>query len=615
MLNPNQDRLDYGAILSPPPGYSLDFAVGTTYSLDLDALVGACISLGLAEATDSELMKNPICLLEALRNTGDKVALFCEGGQIHLPGNVTSLYILLEKMVYQVATKAKKGITRFPSFHPKCWVIRYVNHEDKKDYCYRFVILSRNLTFDRSWDVSFYMDGNVGAETDKNEPLADFLLYLMKQMPKGDEENAKIRKMRTLIKELSYVTFDTGMKEFEDYEFLPNGIPVRQGGEYSMLDTPLIKGKGDTEEKSFHELLVMSPFLSNDIIRQFNERSQWIEQSTYVLITRAESLVRLKRDDCSNFDIYVLKDAVINGEQAISGEGNDYRKQDIHAKLYMLRKGRDSELYLGSMNASHNAVYGNVEFMIRLKSKNRYLNLDKLLDALFGGSEDGADNPFMQVDFDMVDGKETEEQGNLEVIIKELNRLESYAEVETAGEFYQQTVYFKPYEKKNEYQISLRPLLCKKQQPFSECMVFDKMTITELSEFYVLSVTGQDGNTTQRVIKIPTNGLPEEREQKIISSVIGDDPQNFYRYVAFLLGDNYVAGALDAEQIVGEGNTSGAKHSAEIAPALYEKMLQTAVNAPERFQEIERLVEAVSEDDVIPDGFEKLYNTFRKVVS
>jgi hypothetical protein len=44
-------------------------------------------------------------------------------------------------------------------------------------------------------------------------------------------------------------------------------------------------------------------------------------------------------------------------------------------------------------------------------------------------------------------------------------------------------------------------------------------------------------------------------------------------------------------------------------------MLQTAVNAPERFQEIERLVEAVSEDDVIPDGFEKLYNTFREVVS
>ena len=42
MLNPNNDRLDYGQVLAPPVNYKLDFAIGTTYSLDLDALVGAC---------------------------------------------------------------------------------------------------------------------------------------------------------------------------------------------------------------------------------------------------------------------------------------------------------------------------------------------------------------------------------------------------------------------------------------------------------------------------------------------------------------------------------------------------------------------------------------------
>ena len=34
MLNPNQDRLDYGQVLTPPVGFQLDFAVGTTYSLE-----------------------------------------------------------------------------------------------------------------------------------------------------------------------------------------------------------------------------------------------------------------------------------------------------------------------------------------------------------------------------------------------------------------------------------------------------------------------------------------------------------------------------------------------------------------------------------------------------
>ena len=93
MLNPKNNRLDYGSILSPPNNYELDFAIGTTYTLDLDALVGASISLGLSTEIDSDLNKNPIFLLEALRSTGDKVALFCESGQIKLPNKPTPLYI------------------------------------------------------------------------------------------------------------------------------------------------------------------------------------------------------------------------------------------------------------------------------------------------------------------------------------------------------------------------------------------------------------------------------------------------------------------------------------------------------------------------------------------
>ena len=60
MLNPNNDRLDYGQLLSAPDKYKLDFAIGTTYSLDLDALVGASLALGLSEDTDSKIAQNPL---------------------------------------------------------------------------------------------------------------------------------------------------------------------------------------------------------------------------------------------------------------------------------------------------------------------------------------------------------------------------------------------------------------------------------------------------------------------------------------------------------------------------------------------------------------------------
>ena len=82
MLRPDQNRLNYGELLAPPATYHLDFAIGTTYSLDLDALVGATMALGLSAETDTNLIKNPVCLLEALKKSGKKVYLLSNAQRI-----------------------------------------------------------------------------------------------------------------------------------------------------------------------------------------------------------------------------------------------------------------------------------------------------------------------------------------------------------------------------------------------------------------------------------------------------------------------------------------------------------------------------------------------------
>jgi hypothetical protein rflaF_15634 len=611
MLNPSDDRLDYGNILLPPEYYRLDFAVGTTYSLDLDALVGICISLGLLEDTESDIMNDPICLLEAIRRTRDKVALFCEAGQIYLPGKVTMLYTLLEKIVFQVTTKETKGI-KYPSFHPKFWLLRYIN--DEEDVLYRVVVLSRNLTFDRSWDISFYMDGTIDGENDKNMPIADFLKYLNKQLPKSEIANDKAKKIRQFIKELAYVNFETDMKEFYDFEFIPSGVPCSQGGIYSMLDTSLIKKKDDVDEKSFHELLVVSPFISKDIIKQFNDRSRWVENTEYMLITREASLEKLRDEDCGNFKIYVLKDEIVDGEMAISDGENDYCKHDIHAKIYMLRKNADTEVYLGSLNASHNAVYGNIEFMILLKSKNRYINLEKLKKDIFGGDEDGPNNPFKEVllpECRKVEG--IDDTGEFDILIKQVNRYKICAMVIESGDYYDVKVIVEGY-KKSDANIKLSPILEKsKNLEFSEIMLFEKMPINRLSEFYVLLITDKYGNGVSRVIKIDTEGMPKEREGKIISSIIGDNEQNFYRYLGLLLGDDYIISAIEGDGLNGQGNIVGKTNVANI-PVLYEKMLKVAATAPERFVEIEKFIQLLDGDDIVPEAFRNLHDTFRKVV-
>ena len=606
MLNPNYDRLDYGQILTPPTGCTLDFAVGTTYSLDLDALVGASLALGLSEETDSILMNNPVCLLEALRSTGDKVALFCEGGQIHLPSKVTSLYILLEKMVFSVKTDKQKAITAYPSFHPKFWLIRYKKTDG--ELFYRIVVLSRNLTFDRSWDISFYMNGKMTRRTSrKNEPVCDFLRYLLNQLPSDSNAKEKAKNIRALINELPNVVFELPEKEFTDYEFIPNGIKRSNGKYYRFDETELFT-------ETFHEIMVISPFVSGDIIRNFNDRNDNspIENSRYMLITRENSLGKLKPEDVSNFDIYTLRDRVIDGETAISDDAVLAQKQDIHAKTYLIRKYSNTDLYLGSLNASHNAVYGNVEFMLKLSAKNRYLNMDKLKTSLFCGEEDNDDNPFQKVELEtaIIDG-EDEGANDLNALIKDINRCNKVSTVQIEDvEHYSISIHFDECDT-GDFSVSVRPLLSQRVCQFGVKVLFENLTIDQLSEFYVVSVS--DGNkTVERVLIIHTEGMPSDREKTIISKVISDK-DCFYRYVAFLLGDDSILSTLETN-LFGDHFGSDQNRPVLHLPALYEKMLQTAATAPEKFRGIEYLIKTISDDGIIPEDFKKLYETFKKAV-
>lgn len=608
MLSPKDNRLDYGKILAPPPGFLLDFAVGTTYSLDLDALVGASLALGLSEETDSELMNNPICLLEALRSTGDKVALFCEGGQIYNPNRnkPTPLYILLEKMVFPVKTAKRHDFTAYPSFHPKFWLIRYRNKEGS--LAYRVIILSRNLTFDRSWDVTYTMDGCISETTsDKNEPICDFLRYLVSHLPSNENGENKAKVIKELIHELPNVCFTPPEKEFIDFEFIPNGIRKAEGDYYTFAETPLFR---DT----FHEILIMSPFLSADIIRSFNNRNKGtlIKDPRYMLITREASLGRLKPEDADHFTIYIMKDSVIDGEASISEETQTIRKQDIHAKVYMVRKYAMTDLYLGSLNASHYAVYANVEFMIRLRAKNRYLNMDVLTKSLFGSEKDGSDNPFQPVTLQnaIIEGEDETEKA-LSAMVDTLNRIDASAEAITEDEeYYSVKVHFPAYDA-NGYHIELRPLLSRRAVVLAEDIVFEKLTVTQLSEFYVLSITAGD-QSIERVIIIPTSGLQDDREKQVISSVISDR-DCFYRYIAFLLGDDMLLSMLETNAAQGETQNNMNLQHYHI-PALYEKMLQTAAENPEKFNGIDYLLKTVSKDGIIPEEFISLFEKFKKAV-
>jgi len=154
MLDVKRNRVNYGEIVSPPEGYELTKAVGTTYSLDLFALLAMPVAMFYANSLDGDFTINRYDVLEAIRQSKDRIDIFCQKGKIKVQKAYNNLLTFMEDCVEEIETPIKDS-----SFHPKIWVMRF---ERKDEVVYRMVVLSRNLTFDRSWDVAFHSEGRMG---------------------------------------------------------------------------------------------------------------------------------------------------------------------------------------------------------------------------------------------------------------------------------------------------------------------------------------------------------------------------------------------------------------------------------------------------------------------
>ena len=130
-----------------------------------------------------------------------------------------------------------------------------------------------------------------------------------------------------------------------------------------------------------------------------------------------------------------------------------------------------------------------------------------------------------------------------------------------------------------------------------------------LSEFYVLTV-GQE----RSIIKIRTLGMPwKDRDKAVFQSVVNTKAK-FIDYISFLLTDSpevYLAEANE-KQLLSNANGTMNDESV-ISTSLYEDMVRTAYQDPDRLNGIEKLMENADEK-VIPDGFNEMFRQFKNAV-
>ena len=113
----NKNRVDYGELLIEDPAFELEQAVGMTYSLDMEALMGIPLCLGMRGEMTSGQRNNPLYVLEAIRRTGKKLSIFCNVGCIKVPKSESRLFALLEDSIHEVRIPKSTY-----NFHQNLWI-------------------------------------------------------------------------------------------------------------------------------------------------------------------------------------------------------------------------------------------------------------------------------------------------------------------------------------------------------------------------------------------------------------------------------------------------------------------------------------------------------------
>ena len=363
--------------LRPPTGYRLRRAVGTSFTLDLMALLTAPLAFTFFDAHDEggAPVTDPVALLEALRRHAEKITLFCQAGAISVPKPEQTLLAYIEGSVIEVQPRREGGI-----FHPKVWVLNF--ESEAGPAIYRVLCLSRNLTFARAWDTCLRLEGALTegqGDYARNEPFAELLLAFpeLSTRPISTELREDLRRMAHEVRRV-----DFGPPEpFTDFHVHNFGVGDGRGW-------PFPKGGRS---------LVVSPFLVGSTVRELVR-----DHGLDVLISRPEAFEDVVRDvghEILPKTCYVLspgasldsRDAEEEGKEGSDGPPpveEEIELAGLHAKLFLFEHGRDARLFTGSANATGAAFHQNVEVLVELVGKTKDCGIDALLgsdaDPTFG---------------------------------------------------------------------------------------------------------------------------------------------------------------------------------------------------------------------------------------
>ena len=579
MLAPDTRSL-YTDAVSPPSGYVFDQAIATTYSLDPETLLLLSTHLSLARHPYAD-RPDPIELLESLRRLSDCLSVYVDRDSIKTPSRDSVLYGLLEPMIVQV--KAPRGGV----FHPKIWVLRFVEPDSDDPPLIRLLVLSRNITYERSWDIALRLEGRPGRRfIAANRPLGEFLCSLP-ELAAGRVSLSKRRQAAMLAEEVRKTVWELP-DGFEKVSFHITGTTNRSW----ML--PRSK-----------RMAVISPFLTDDALL-------WLSGMTedlVAVVSRPEELECLTPDTLELSEKYFTLD-----EAAETEEGEDPSNRDtlgLHAKAYVVEKGWNTRLYIGSANATGAALLrrSNTEILVELVGKRSRVGS---IETLLGEKGLG---PVLSEYVPSQEPPTTEEEKDrarkaLEAAKDSLSEAALKVVCEVEEDAWRLTL-----ESSSRVTLSgisrLRawPITVTEQRA-SDAYGLSDSRAAALGKFATESVTGLIAFelvteikeiSFRMVLNLPVVGLPENRDDAIFRFILNNQ-EGFLRYVLLLLGE-YTDGFGGGRNIFSLKNgTDSAASGFAGDVAVLEELVRAFSRDADKLKDVAAVVDRLMRDQTMPSA-------------
>jgi hypothetical protein len=592
MLQPDR-RLTLTEALRPPPNYIVDRAIGTTFSLDLQALLTAPAAFALVEAKDADGGEDvaPIELLDSIRRHADRITLFCQAGQIALPAH-TRLLPFLEGSV--VPVRAPRGGV----FHPKVWVLRF-RSVDGESVHYRVLCASRNLTFDRSWDTVLRLDqSHAGGEGVTFPTLAEFAAALpgMAVLPLGE---AHLQALQEIARDLTEVRF-LPPPGVDDMAFHALGI----GGPSSFAFPTRAK-----------RLLIVSPFVDRTFLKQVPRAAEGA-----MLVSRAEAFDQAGAAALGRFeDTMVLvpeaqPDGDLDGTHATAPPDDpQWPLTGLHAKLFVIEDDGHARLFTGSANATSAAFARNVEALVELRAPTDRLGVDAIL-----GAPDGevALRALLVPYRPPEDAGASKEAAKLDVLRRGIGEL-SFTGAVTPTEMDAYRVEYSangaidiPDDVTVRWWPVTLPMEAGREPISADGCLSASFTVSfdHLTAFLAVELRDAE-QTTRFVVPVMLEGVPTDRVSRLLRQLIGS-ASRLLAYLLMLLSDES-ANRYELVEALERAARSDVQARTALGLPLLETMLATLRREPARLRFVHSLIDELRASEegraLLPHDFDAVW--------